>query len=268
MPAFYAHKFFGERVLDTLPSPLKENLNTHKEAFVLGTQGPDILFYHKPFSKNDIKTKGMDMHLASAMSFFKDCAEKIAKTPEGERSAKAAYVAGFICHFMLDNACHPHVYALEDTGVQHGLIESEFDKYLKRQNGEKTHKNAAKGLTKKHGVAPATAEILEVDEKAIKRAIKTMRTVNGLFSSPSRAFHKLAKFVLGKLGAASFESMFLHFSDDPACAKLSPVLAEKLENAVQPTAELIEKYFQSVKNVEEDETFTVFDNDYKGESLL
>ena len=137
MPALYAHKYFGETVLNALPQPLKNDIALHKEAFVLGTQGPDILFNHKPFSKNAIKQQGMDMHLRSAKDFFEKSAQKVAQA--GNQSATSAYVAGFICHFMLDNACHPHIYLLESKGVSHGRIESEFDKYLKRKNGEKVH---------------------------------------------------------------------------------------------------------------------------------
>ncbi len=274
MPAFYAHKLFGETVLSALPAPLKDALNTHREAFVLGTQGPDILFYHKPFAKNDIKTKGMDMHLRSAKAFFESCSKKIRENAQSTQTlptqtAIAAYVAGFICHFLLDNACHPHIYKLEDTGVAHGLIESEFDKYLKRQQGEKVHRNAAKRLTKRKGVAPAVANVLEVEEKAINRSISTMKTVNGAFSCPFKPFHTLAKVVLNKLNAAKFESMFLHFANDSACNELNPTLHENLKNAVTPAVEVICAYFDATENNALDsEVYIQFDKDYKGVSIL
>lgn len=267
MPAFYAHKFFGAQVLQSLPAPLQAQLRSHEAAFILGTQGPDILFYHKPFTKNEIKDKGTYMHLCSAKSFFISCAEKIRQTQAGAESAEAAYVAGFICHFMLDNACHPHIYQLEDTGVSHGLIESEFDKYLKKQNGKRVHKNAAKRLTKRQGVAPAVSNILDVEEKAIKRSIRTMRTVNGLFSSPLRSFHALARVVLKKLHAEKFESMFLHFKNDAACDALNPTLQTQLQNAIMPTAKLLQTYFQAIETADNGEHYTIFDKDYKGESL-
>ena len=60
MPAFYAHKLFGERVFACLPQALQTDLALHKAAFILGTQGPDILFYHKPFAKNETKEKGAE----------------------------------------------------------------------------------------------------------------------------------------------------------------------------------------------------------------
>ncbi len=268
MPALYAHKYFGEVVFNSLPTPLKNDLTLHKEAFILGTQGPDILFNHKPFSKNAIKDKGMDMHLRSAKDFFEQSAQKVAKA--GKQSALAAYVAGFICHFMLDNACHPHIYLLESKGVSHGRIESEFDKHLKRRNGEKVHRNSGKAMQKKNGTSQAAAQILEVDEKAVKRSIKTMRTVNGLFSFPSKLFHKFAHFVLRKINAENkFGGMFLYFDDLPECDELNPTLTKNLQTAIAPTAELIAKYFEQIgKNAFTGEIYNVFDKDYKGESLL
>ena len=267
MPAFYAHRLFGERVFACLPQALQDDLVLHKAAFILGTQGPDILFYHKPFSKNATKEKGMQMHLTSAKSFFQDCAALIDSTAGKTQSAEAAYVAGFICHFLLDNACHPHVYKLEDTGVAHGLIESEFDKHLKRQQGKRVHKNAAKCLTAKRGVAPAVARVLQVQTDEICRSIKTMKRVNGCFSVPLRSFHALARAVLKKLKADKFESMFLHFKDDEACTALNPTLGLQLENAVDSTAQTVQAFFNAICDTD-NPVFDVFDKDYKGEPLV
>ncbi len=267
MPAFYAHKLFGERVFACLPQALQTDLALHKAAFILGTQGPDILFYHKPFAKNETKEKGMQMHLASAKPFFLDCAALIAGTVDKTQSAEAAYVAGFICHFLLDNACHPHIYRLEDTGVSHGLIESEFDKHLKRTQKQRVHKNAAKRLTAKHGVAPAVARVLQVETDEIRRAIKTMKRVNGCFSVPLRSFHALARVVLKKLHADKFESMFLHFKDNEDCSALNPTLQTQLENAVENTAQTIQTFFNAIDDAD-NPVFDVFDKDYKGEPLV
>ena len=272
MPAFFAHKAFGEEVISYLPPSFQENIKKHAQAFELGTQGPDILFYHKPFSANDVKKKGMDIHLRSAKDFFVAAAKKIAHEHHDEplSSALGAYTAGFICHFCLDNACHPNIYALEAEGVSHGRIESEFDKYLKRRLGLHVHKNAAKKLTSKYGVWESVGQMLEVDEKSVKRSIKTMRRINGLFSSKSKTFHKFAHWFLRKTGAEEkFGGMFLHFDDQPKCDRLNPVLEDKFKSARAGAAEMIEKYFELVKtNSFDDEWFKVFDKDYKGESLL
>ena len=273
MPAFYAHKLFGESVLAALPTPLRDALDLHRNAFVLGAESPDLLFYHKPLSKNDVKTKGMDLHLRKARAFFEACAQKIrdiaqnTHTPHAQ-TAVGAYTAGCICHYMLDTACHPHIYELEDTGVAHGLIESEFDKYLKRQQGEKVHKNAAKHLKKRKEDVSAIAHVLEVEEKAIQRAISAMKTINGMFSCPFKAFHSLAKIVLDKLHATKFESMFIHFANNPACDALNPTLHENLKNTIAPAAETVRAYFDTIENnALNSEVYTQFEKNYEGVSL-
>ena len=78
------------------------------DAFRLGTQGPDILFYHRPLKSNSLRKKGSTMHQAAGKSFFLRQANRllteklVQKQGEGyiPDSADAAYVAGFLCHFL------------------------------------------------------------------------------------------------------------------------------------------------------------------------
>jgi hypothetical protein len=240
-----------------------------EKCYTLGFQGPDILFYYKPFSSSEIKTKGMDLHLVSAKNFFIDCAKKILAASGEEKTALKGYVAGFICHFSLDNACHGHIYKLEDTGVSHGRIESEFDKYLKIKKGLKVHGyNATRVIKKQQGVAKASATVLDVPETAIKKGIKTIKRVNGMFSSKSKLFHKIAHKFLKQVNAEQkFGGMFLHFEDEPDCAKLNPILEEKLIEAVPQTAKRLEYYFGNLEKIAGGEIDCFFDKDYTGEKI-
>ena len=45
MPAIYAHLRFGQEAAKGLEPPLSDVIDKYGEAFLLGTQGPDILFY-------------------------------------------------------------------------------------------------------------------------------------------------------------------------------------------------------------------------------
>ena len=42
MPSTYAHRRFGANVLDHLPAPLREKLETHRELYDIGLHGPDM----------------------------------------------------------------------------------------------------------------------------------------------------------------------------------------------------------------------------------
>ena len=260
MPAFYAHAKFAEETLKCLPDALQSVIRTHPEAFILGTQGPDILFNYKPFSHSDVKTKGMDLHLAKAKTFF----QRAHTLCEEHGECMYAYVAGFICHFMLDNACHPNIYYLEEQGVLHGRIESEFDKYLKTKFGEKVHRNAARILSRKNGASKCASLVLEIDETAIKKAIRTMRTVNGLFSIKSHAWQKFALWLLKRLHGEKFFAMFLHIDSLAETDALNPVLTDCFEQAIPHTAALITAFFHQNPCAE---VFDAFDKDYKGESI-
>ena len=71
MPAIYAHDRFGLSVVSTLPPAFSSLYEKYPEAFRLGFQGPDILFYYKPLKSNPIKKWGMDLHVkTNGEAFF------------------------------------------------------------------------------------------------------------------------------------------------------------------------------------------------------
>ena len=70
MPALYAHLRFGEEVSKTLPEDYREYIDRYPEAFALGTQGPDILFYHQPTKHNEIRQRGSFLHTIFGEEFF------------------------------------------------------------------------------------------------------------------------------------------------------------------------------------------------------
>lgn len=236
MPSTYAHKRFGEQVFAILPTFLQEKITPHKKAFYLGLHGPDILFNYKPLSKNPIKKEGMDIHLTPAKNFFVKAAKKLTQFPDPLSSAEGAYIAGFLCHFCLDDACHGHIYKLEDTGVAHGKIEAEFDKRLLRLDGKKIRGyNPAGHLTHKEGVAKASAFMLDKEEKDLKKAIKTMRTVNNLFVFPFEPLHWLLHLILKIIGLDNkFGSMFLRLKTDKRCVETIDILTKRLSDALAP----------------------------------
>ena len=278
MPAFYAHKRFGEEVLATLPENISKGIQNHPIAFYLGTQGPDILFYHQPIRKNPIKKKGMDTHLASADGFFIEQAKRLleddyVENKEGvctPNSAYAAYIAGFICHFTLDVHAHPHIYEKQATGISHGRIESEFDKYILRKNGKPIRGyNTAGMITAENGVAEACAKTMDVTLNQAKLAIKTIRLINGWFSSKCEAFHGFAHCVL-KIAKMDhkFGDMFYHKKDEPACTDWNAVLYKDYLTALPKAKALIERYFSTLENIGKNgEIDEFFRNNYTGGTL-
>ena len=267
MPAIYAHLRFGDEVAATLPSDLRECADKYPEAFHLGTQGPDILFYHKPLTKNDIRAYGTTLHRMSAEEFFLPAATTLLSEGNAD-SPKKAYLMGFLCHFTLDVTCHPFIDEHSSTQLTHGKIESEFDKYLLRKDGKPIRGyNTATPISGENFTAEACASLLDVPLKNIHRAVKTMKKINGWFSKKCELFHVFAHTFLKIAGLErKFGDMFLHKKDDPLCENLNGRLFEKFQTAISHASELIQEYFSSLQTavVEKKLQNEIFRSNYSG----
>ncbi len=257
MPAIFTHIQFGKEVAATLPPALQSLTKAHPQAFYLGTQGPDILFYHKPLKKknNPARKKGWDLHAEAPEAFFLRAAELILAETEnfdGERfapkSAQAAYLLGFLCHFTLDCTCHPYIDENSVNGLTHGKIESELDKYQFRKIGRKPRGfNAATLFTPSEEAQAASASVLGVNEENTALAMRTMRKINGLFSHKCGIVHGLCHFVLTLAGMnKTFGEMFIHKKDDGRCQALLPVLGEKFNQALLLASAVIVDFFENL----------------------
>ncbi len=248
MPAIFTHVQFGKEVAEGLPAPLKGVVEAHPQAFYLGTQGPDILFYHKPFQskdKNPARKKGWDLHAQAPERFFVRAAKII--DGEGEDALKA-YVIGFLCHFTLDSTCHPAIDGASVDGLTHGKIESELDKYHLRRLGKKERGfNAATLFFPTEEARVAGAKILGVSEENMDVALRSMRKINGLFSHKCELVHGVCHLVLTLAGMnKSFGEMFLHKKQDERCIELLPKLSKLFDGAIPLAREMITDYFENL----------------------
>lgn len=144
MPAIMTHDFFGKDVYDECFSTIGMTAD-ERDAFLLGNQGPDPLFYIliDPGLK-DFRNVGDIMHHERPISLI--CAMRLAyEALDGnDRASGRAYALGFLCHYLLDSAMHPLVYAEQyafcDAGVEgldrsagsfvHAEIERDFDEMV------------------------------------------------------------------------------------------------------------------------------------------
>lgn len=253
MPALYTHYRFGKAVAATLPPTFSEIVSEHSEAFALGTQGPDILFYHKPLQKNDIRGLGTALHDVSPKAFFQRavCRLQYAKQAnEGYFRALSAYLYGFLSHFVLDVFCHPYIEARTSGTFTHGKIESELDKYTLRADGLPIRGyNAASPLTDNALAVQAAADILDVQPSAVRRSIKSIRKINGWFSCKHELFHHIAHGFLKIAGMErKFGDMFLHKKDDERFAGMGEVFEEKICEALPAASALIAEFAACIEN--------------------
>lgn len=139
MPGFATHYILGKNAASTLPScTLKSAVINHWNLYMLGLQGPDIFFYYLPVSlHDDERNLGSVMHEQKINTFFKVAVQKLRtqKTPELQETS-AAYVAGFLSHYLCDANIHPFVYSrigytrYQGHYLRHGHLEDNIDALL------------------------------------------------------------------------------------------------------------------------------------------
>ena len=182
MPALLVHDFFGRDALGTVSGLLGFSSDDERDAFLLGSQGPDPFFYlvANPLTRKD-NLVGSLMHGSKPARLLVAMREAYDRADILERSITRAYVAGFLCHYLLDREVHPLVYAttfaLCDAGVSgldhsaesrvHEEIERDFDEMaLFTKTGEtvETYRPYERVL---HG----SAEVLGAAGDAIRNAV-------------------------------------------------------------------------------------------------
>ncbi|MBE7068227.1 MAG: hypothetical protein E7381_02890 [Clostridiales bacterium] len=246
MPAIYAHRRLGEETVKGLDPRLQTLINTYLEAFILGTQGPDILFYYKPLKHNDTRRHGTAIHAESGERVF-SALYGLWQTQGEKEDAFKSYLCGYLCHFTLDALCHKYIDDNSCEKLSHGKIESEFDKFILRKDGKPIRGfNTASPIKGVNGSKEACALAMGVDEKKIERSIKTMRKINKMFSCKAECFHAIAHAFLRLLKMErKFGDMFLHKKDDPLCDEINRVLYEKWQSGIPIATQIIEAFFLS-----------------------
>ena len=143
MPAVATHYLFGQdvyRVLMQKNLRIAELIKNNKKDYDLGLQGPDPLFYFRPYTKNYVTEYGSEIHQLGGYLFLDDAVEVIKKErlrkdlfPEYENNFERilAYILGFINHYTLDSKAHPVINELAGYDiVNHIKLETELDREM------------------------------------------------------------------------------------------------------------------------------------------
>ena len=141
MPAIITHDLFAQGVIDDVRTILPLSTADERDAFLLGSQGPDPLFFlvADPFMRR-LASMGDTMHRSQPDRLLVSMSEGSARLGGFEQRVARAYVAGFVCHYLLDAAVHPFVYSW-----QYGLCDAGIDG-LDATAGEKVHAEIERDL--------------------------------------------------------------------------------------------------------------------------
>ena len=144
MPAIITHDTFGHETYDELQDFIGSS-EDEKDAFILGNQGPDPLFYSVVSPRlRAVHKLGGRMHHERPSELLLAFKQSLDVLEDNEREIGRAYILGFLCHYLLDSTMHPFVYwqeySLCDAGVEgldrndgnevHAVIESELDELV------------------------------------------------------------------------------------------------------------------------------------------
>src|SRR5574344_1561459 len=137
MPSLLTHSFFAEDFL--LRHTGESNfLEANKDAFLLGSQGPDPLFFYGIWPKRGLHLNvamdkiGNKLHSMDGTKLFYLCFQQWDKMLiPFSKDVFASFVFGQLAHYLLDSSCHPYV-----------LFFSGFDKKAKGIKGKYHYRHA------------------------------------------------------------------------------------------------------------------------------
>ena len=140
MPALLTHYICGDEVVKTIDvSEVINVINSHRNMFNLGTQGPDFFFYHNawPWSKGEsLYQIGVKLHFEKVKAFFDNALDVIDKAEGEEREKLQAYLYGYVCHYSLDLHTHPYIFYKTGFVVDENKDKRKFDANHRRFEAE------------------------------------------------------------------------------------------------------------------------------------
>lgn len=246
MPGLYAHFLFGVKVKALLPENLAKVIETHREEYLLGLQGPDLLFYYRPLKRKPVT--GGRIHWEPAAGFLEHA---VSVLQEGSDDGALAYIIGFICHFTLDSGCHPTVrYSMKRDGVTHAAIETEFDRLLMRRQRIDPKSFSPKPLIPRGKGATDCAAPFYPDaaRRQLDRSLFVMRCCVTVLYSPRKTPKRLLRGLIFLSGfSKKGKGLVAGEAPNPQCAeameRLLPVFSESMMTAL----EQIENFLAAVQ---------------------
>ncbi len=245
MPAVYAHALFGKKVYKCLAGECKDTIRKYKDYYILGLQGPDILFFYRPFYYNKFVKTGIRMHHETFVTFVKEAVKVLSIC--GIDSPEGAYVLGFMCHYMLDSACHPIVIQeIERTGIDHISIESEFEKDLMLNYGRNPYTyDLRRLLPYNKSMAQHISRVYTgVSAARVNEAIRVMRLGKYLLNYGNKTKARITLFVIKLFGIHRMVYPHMIYPDKGYDTDYSSEQLNKLlEETVNETSDILMEFY-------------------------
>lgn len=116
MPATITHAYFSKDVFDILPSNIKNIIDCSR--IKMFGQSMDSLMFYNLFSilpGKKVRQFNYDFHRCKSQEYFVNLINFIKDNNLNEDMDVCSYLAGMICHYVLDSNIHPYI--VYKTGV-------------------------------------------------------------------------------------------------------------------------------------------------------
>ena len=219
MPNIITHVIFCEEVYKKIKNDkYKELIKEYKKEYLIGTNGPDFLFFHGAFpiyKKQDMRISniGSELHRKKINAFYKSAVNTYHKQKEGAlKDAMASYIIGHYLHWQLDSVLHPFVvyftgFKQTNSKMHHHRFESMMDTInLKNYRNEtiKTYetfricrrsKYSSKAISKVYVSAVKDCFDMIIHVEEIKQALKDWEKAQKYLYDPKKIKYRLLKIV-------------------------------------------------------------------------
>ena len=260
MPDYFAHGLFGQMVLERLSGALRVRLESEKTAYFLGQYGPDPMFFIFGRARDEARA----MHRAPGAVPLRRLSESYA----AGTAQSAGYLAGFLCHFLLDAACHPYILEAAARGpLGHTAIETELDRALIARAGFRPNRDAPMvppGLPA--DVCRAASAAYEFTspqhyDRAYRAFCAVCRGLARAQGTPVRA----AVSGLSRLpGLAPIRGCVSGRAGDPAAQETTAALCGRMAAAIEPAARAVTSFFDDLSAGGRPWEAVVYQTDFSG----
>ncbi len=115
MPDIMTHYFFGLDTTNNLKNlSIYPIIKEHRQLFFVGLQGPDPIYFHGLFKKENYHQIATTLHTEKTDEFIISMFKYYNTIEKNSTAANQiiAYISGFLCHYILDATTHPYVFYL------------------------------------------------------------------------------------------------------------------------------------------------------------
>lgn len=253
MPAIYAHDKFGKLVFEGLDKELKDVIKTYYSQFRIGLQGPDPLFYHRPYLPDKATKEGSNIHHEPCSKFLYPAIDVI--RIHGIQSGEYAYLLGFLCHFILDSECHPYIDEyITSHAVGHIALESEFEKVLLREDGlDPIQSDISSFIPVDEYSAKCMACFYQ--NLSVKKAhftLKEMRFEKHFLYAPKKFKQKVLNTIFKVSGHyQDIGGLMIQPIDDKECIKSNEYLYHRFYQSIPLAIQLLQDFNETIQNGKE-----------------